>query len=209
MNAASEFAASFQEPHVILGLRLLPLSLGRYRLLKRFDCPFVADETRDVGLKELTNELFFALLVCGLPCREFVELIQSPNLKRHLKKWGRKVDKIIARDKHFSILEKIEAFKKYLADGSEIPWKILFKNDNSEASPTHWSSSISVTLRSKLGWTDDKIEEDPLSEAMADYFKFMEGEGVVKLVDPLAYEEMERIGRANAAALEKIFGGKL
>lgn len=209
MNPAAEFSAAFQEPHIILGLRLLPLSLGRYQLLKRFNCPFVSDEPEQVGLEKLTNDLFFALVICGLPCCEFAELAENGKLRRQLKRWGKRVRKFIDREKYFSILEKIEAFKRYLEQGSEVHWKVLFRQDNSETSPTHWSHSIEVTLRSKVGWTAEEIEEQPLTKAMQDFFKYMEGEGIVKLVDPDHYEAMQAEGRANAEALAKIFGGKL
>ena len=204
MSYTAEFQAAMPEPHVILGLRLRPLSLGRYRLLKRFDSPFVSDDVKELDLPTVTSELFFALVICGLPCREFADLETSGKLHRQLRRWGRRVRKYIKREKYFSILEKAEAFKRYLAEGSNVPWVIMEKQGNGEVSPTHWSHTIEVMLRSKAGWTLAEIEEEPLTKALADFFKYMESEGAVKLVDPDVYQQLKAEAAQNGAVFDAI-----
>ena len=163
MSIAAEFEAAMPEPHIILGLRLLPLSLGRYRLLKRFDCPFVSDDKKEIGLDVLNKELFFALLICGLSVAEFRALIDAPKrLAKEARRFGKAAGKIIKRDPHFNLLEHFAAFKRYLEEGSASPWVVVSRQDNSETSMAHWSSSIEVTLRSKVGWTEPEIDERPL-----------------------------------------------
>lgn len=203
MTNAAEFSAAFPEPQTILGLRLLPLSLGRYRLLKRFECPFVDDEKKEIGIKELNKELFFSLVICALPCDEFCQLLNTGKLRKELKRWGKKLEKIVNK-KGFSILESFAAFRRYLDDGSSVPWIVLSKQDNSETSMVHWSSSIEVTLRSKVGWTQKEIDENPLTKALADFFKYMESEGMVKLYDPAIYQDMQVEAKANGDAMENI-----
>lgn len=192
------------EPHVILGLRLLPLSLGRYRLLKRFDCPFVADDERSLDLEILTSELFFALAVCGFPCREFEEHVADGTLKDELAEWSALLTDQIASEKHFSIIEKAEHFKRYISEGSRIPWEILEKQTQCESSPTHWSLAIETTLMSKMGWTEEMIEERPLTKALSYFFKFMESEGAVKLVDPEVWAARQVEAQANGNALAEM-----
>lgn len=203
MNSAAEFQAAFPEPQSILGLRLLPLSLGRYRLLKRFDSPFVQDEEKNISLQEINKELFFALAVCGLSCDEFCFLLNNGKLKKELNRWGKKLKKIVSK-KGFNIFEHIESFRNFIAKGSEIPWVPLARQDMSEISQAHWSSSIESVLRSRVGWTAEEINEQPLTKALADYFKFLESEGVVKLYDHEVYQSVQAEAKANGEALEKI-----
>ena len=203
MNAA-EFTAACPEPHIILGLRLLPLSLGRYKLLKRFNSPFVSDDEIALDMKGMTEELFFALVICGLPCSEFVELENNGQLHRQLKRWGRRVNKYIKREKYFSILEKAEAFKRYLTESYELPWRVYEKETNNEVSPVHWSNAIEVVLMSKLNWTNEMVNEEPFIRALMHYFKFMESEGQVNLVSPEAYIEMQKQADENGRVFEAI-----
>jgi hypothetical protein len=133
-----------------------------------------------------------------------VELESNGGLQSQLKTWGELLADQIKGEKHFSILEKVEAFKRYLADGSSIPWVIMEKQGDAEVSPTHWSHTIEVMLRSKAGWTLPEIEEEPLTKALADFFKFMESEGAVKLVDPEVYAQMKIEAAQNGAVFESL-----
>ena len=154
MNAA-EFNAAMPEPHTILGVRLLPLSIGRYQLLKRFDSPFVADEKRELPVQEIIKELVFALVVCGLPCAEFNRLLNEPStmasrmfrfpvgLERECVRFGRNMQKIIARTKDFNIFNSIGQFKEYLDDAQSIPWHVS-RADGVE------SESVSYELKQTL-----------------------------------------------------------
>ena len=62
----------------------------------------------------------------------------------------------------------------------------------------HWSQGLEVVLRGELNWTGEEINEEPLSKAFADYFRWAENQGAVRLISP---EEIES-GKANAAAIE-------
>lgn len=207
MSNSAEFAPACPEPHFILGLRLLPLSLGRYRLLKRFNSPFVSDKEESIDLKTLTSELLLALVICGLSFSEFNKHIENGTLEKELVEWGLLLSDQIKNEKHFSILEKAEAFKHYLAEGSKIPWEILNKN-NEQASPTHWSQAVEVTLMSKVGWTMEQVDEEPLTRAWIYFFKYLESEGVVRLIDPDQYIVMQAEATANGDALKNFLGVK-
>lgn len=205
MPTAAQFEAAMPEPHTILGLRLLPLSLGRYQLLKRFDCPFVSDEQKEIGMEELNKELFFALLICGLSVDEFKFLSDHPNkLKKQARKFGKVAEKVIKRTKDFSLIQVFAQFRNFLDEGSKVPWMVLSCNNNAETSMVHWSGSIETALRSKIGWTQDEVNERPLTDALSIFFRYMESEGAVKLYDFDVYEEMQVEAKANGEAMEKI-----
>jgi hypothetical protein len=106
--------------------------------------------------------------------------------------------------KGFNLLEHFTAFQKYIADGSAIPWVVLSSQDNSATSMTHWSTSIESTLRSKVGWTQLEIEEQPMIKALQDFFKYLESEGMVHLYDFDTYEEIQVEAKSNGEAMEKI-----
>ncbi len=201
MNAA-EFKAALPEPHTILGLRLLPLSLGRYRLLKRFNCPFVEDDQADLSANRLCHELFFALVVCGLPVREFKRLLDTGRLQKECARFGKRARKEIRHRNGFSIFDELAHFKRYLDDGTAMPWKVIPRAAGIEAtSVSHWSHSVEVTLRSKIGWTVEEIDEESMAKALCDFFKYLESENAVSLVTHEDFAELEKVGGANADIL--------
>lgn len=211
MKVAAEFKAALPEPQVILGLRLLPLSIGRYRLLKRFDSPFVNEESVEIAadeasLKGLIGDLFFSLIICGLTVKEFEDAILLPDaLALQAELFLKNAQEIIDSTKDFNILEHINQFKSYLDEACALPWHIISASTNPSPSASHWSHSIEVILRAKLGWSELAIEEKPLSKAMADFYKYLEFEGSVVLVTHEDYAEMQALGDENAAALEAAF----
>lgn len=215
MNIAAEFQAALPEPRVILGVRLLPLSIGRYGLLKRFGSPFVEEQGVDFAdkqLAEITKELFFGLVICGLPVSEFKALLQTPRkLAREARRFGKNACNIIARTPRFSILESIKQFKAFLDEGSAMPWHPMPRtgtgNDGGE-SVSHWSHSIEVALRARAGWLQHEIDEEPLTKALADFFKLMESEGTVDLISLEDYAFFKKTGEDNARILLAFQEGK-
>ena len=73
---ADYFTAAIPEPWQILGLRLKSFSLGHYRILKRFKCAFVDDETSQVT----REDLIFGVLVCSMTPKEFMQLLNEGDL---------------------------------------------------------------------------------------------------------------------------------
>ena len=202
---AAEFQAALPEPRSILGVRLRPLSIGRYRLLKRFDSPFVAEEGRNVDtISDATKELFFALIVCGLGVQEFKDLLDSGKLGDECKRFGKHLRKQIKRAKGFNVIASFGEFQEYVLDSEEMPWVVLPTDNKGDVSATHWSHGVEVVLRSKLNWTKQEIDEEPLTKALNDYFKYMEGQGAVKLVTHEQFAQMELDGKENGEALEKM-----
>ena len=196
---ATIFQAAVPEPYRIFGLRLLPLSLGRYRLLKRFEVAFVAEGEATASMEDL----LLGVLICSMRCEEFKAGVERGewSVEAELRKWGKHIRKEIRRDKHFNLFEKFGLFKAYLDAGSEMP-RFLDEQPDRPTSGAHWSHSVEVTLRSELGYTTEDIEEGSLSKALADYFRWAEGQGLVRLVTKEQELEMEREAEANRVAFE-------
>jgi hypothetical protein len=196
---AAYFQAAIPEPYRIFGLRLLPLSLGRYRLLARFGCGFVAD-----GEVQATMEdLLLGVLICSMRVKQFMEFIESPEAVSELKPWGELVRKQIAQEEYFSLYAKIGLFRAYIDEASHVPqyWE---ETPEESASGAHWAQSLEVVLRGQLNYTEEEIEEGPLSKALSDCFKLAESQGQIRIMG----EEDLAGGAANAAALVQMLGGK-
>lgn len=168
---ADYFTAAIPEPWQILGLRLKSFSLGHYRILKRFKCAFVDDETSQVT----REDLIFGVLVCSMTPKEFMQLLNEGDLVGEAQKWGEKCGL-------FDLNEKAQLFKDYIDAHSVVP--PYWEGEEGKPSGAHWAQCVESTLRSKLGWTDEEIDTQPLSKAFADYFKQAENDGMIKLMTP-------------------------
>jgi hypothetical protein len=199
MDMQTIFQATIPEPFRILGLRLKPLSLGRYRLLNRFNCAFVAEGPATAGI----DDLLLGVLICSMGCNEFLEFYQSKSFAREIRKWSHRIvphswigalpwiGKWWRGRTGFNVLEKIALFQRYIKEGSEVP-KYFDESERETQSGAHWSHALEVTLRAELGWTADEVNEAPLVKALADYFKYAENQGSVRIMTPEDIEQGEK-----------------
>lgn len=197
---AAYFQAAIPEPFRILGVALKPLSLGRYRLLKRFGCGFVADSEQDAS----AGDLLLGLVICSSSVEEFLELATSHRLRKEVRRWARKVSpwpalgflpwvgKWWRKSRSFDVIEKMLLFKRYIAEGSATP-KYWDETEGGHQSGAHWSQSVEVVLRGELGWTSEEINEAPLTKALDDYFKWAENQGHVRLMTSDEIRETEEM----------------
>lgn len=207
MNAAAYISAAIPEPYRILGLRLLPFSLGRYRILRRLECAFVADEETNAG----PEDLIIGVIACSMTCRDFIAFAHAPSFHKEIRRWSRRICPlpvlgllpIIGKwwRKHFAfdLLQKADLFKRYLAQGSEMP-EYWILNDDSCGGTMHWSQGLDMALRSQLNWTDLEIEEEPLSKAFYAVLSLGEANGRIQMMT----EAEKESGKKNAEALAKM-----
>lgn len=201
---AQYFKSVLPVPYRIFGLQLLPLSLGRYRLLKRFGCPLVAESEVAVdagGISSSVWDLLLAVLICSMQVRDFCAFIESPERDAELARWGERIREEMANDPHFSVFSKFGLFRAYLDEGMEIPK--YFEEEESRGSGAHWAHNLEATLRSELGYSNEEIEEGPLGKALFDYYKHAENLGMVRL----ATEEDFKQGDANGSRLLELLKG--
>ncbi len=215
MNAAADFKAAIPEPYQVLGLRLLPLSVGRYRLLKRFNVAFVADGDASAEM----GDLILGVLICSMRCDEFLAFYESKEFTREVRRWASRIGanppwylrgkwgRVISctwigrhwRINHsFNFVEKMQLFQNYIKEAQEVP-EYAPTHTSDKSSTAHWSTLVEITLRSELNWTVEEINEAPLTKALCDYFKHLEHQGLVKIFDTSDIEE----GKRNAALLEE------
>src|ERR1035437_8151192 len=146
------FAKDIPEPFQILGLRLLPLSIGRYRRMARHGIGFVSEVTELADGKDL----LLGVLICSMTCRAWDELAVSGRLPQIIASWMRQINAappwymrhtfisasfIGARwrkNHSFDLLGKVRLFQTYVEAAQVVP-KFLRKNNDGGMSSDHWS----------------------------------------------------------------------
>jgi hypothetical protein len=204
--SASYFKAAIPEPYRILGLPLLPLSLGRYRILKRFDCGFVADGETRAGMADL----IIGVVVCSMRCDEFLAWADSPSFAKDIADWSARLaptpwlgrlpilGKLRRRrpDYSFNVVEKLSLFQNYISESSTLP-RYWYTESADSGAGQHWAQACETTLRSELGWTEEEINERPITKAIGDYFSMAESRGQIRIMTP---EEVAYIDQLEKAA---------
>lgn len=169
------------------------------------------------------KDLLLGVLICSMTCRAWDALIATQNLRQIISDWMRQIKaappwyltgrygRILAatrigrwwRSCHsFDLLAKSKLFQMYVEDAQRVP-KFLRKGNEGGMSVSHWSHNIEVVLRGELGWTREEIEERPLSNAIADYFKFMENQGLITILTDADFEEIRHNDEVMKKAMQE------
>ena len=193
------FTAAIPEPTIIFGVKLLPLSLGRYRLLHRFGCEFVSDKSETCDAESLITGIF----ICGMTCAEFLRIMDySEAFKVQTAILRDRILQEVESDEYFSLYEKFGLFRAYIADGSKAPPHFV-EMENENHGTSHWSQSLELTLRHELHYTEAEIDEGPMAKALADYFSWAESQGAVRLIHDGDLSGGEQNAEAFARAMKE------
>lgn len=208
------FKAAIPEPFQILGLKLKPLSLGRYRLLHRLGCAFVSDKESNAGIPDL----LLGVAVCSMRCDDALNSFETGEYFKFVSRWAKRINakppwylrgkygRILSatligkrwrKKNSFNFVEKMELFKNYVSEARQQP-EYVPVHTSDHVVTAHWSEATEIILRSELNWTEEEINEAPLSKAISDCLKYLEQQGMVRIFSD---DEIET-GRQNAAALE-------
>jgi hypothetical protein len=211
------FSRDIPEPFQILGLKLLPLSIGRYRRMARHGVGFVSETKATAD----GADLLLGVLICSMKCREWDEIAASGDIAKIISDWMRQIKaappwylrgkygKILSalwlgrhwRKHHsFDFLQKVTLFQRYIEDAQKIP-KFLRKNEGGGMSACHWTQNIEVTLMGELNWRHEDIEERPMSKALSDYFKHLENQGLITILTDADFNQIHNNDAAIAKAI--------
>lgn len=188
-NVSNEFLENIlPAPFTVLGKRLKPFSIGRAILLQRFDCYPVTD----------FEKLITAVVICSRPCKEVLDALADPWLSVKLRLWSFRLGK-------FDPMAKIVFFNQYLRAYSSCPDTFSvdsFEEDSIPGAP--FLQHMRVVLRSEIGWTQEEIDEAPLSQAYWDYFTYWELKDRVRIVDMEHDFERSLVESANEKHEERL-----
>lgn len=219
-----EFSHILPPLPVICGRRLLPLSIGRYRRMKRQNIAFVSDTYTTAT----AGDLLQAVLICSMTCAEYDAFITDPTCGPEIERWAKRIgllppryldwpiiggwinrivgeevtQKRAERDAAY-ILNEIQRFQEYIVEAQRIP--NYTRKENEPARQTlHWSNSIELHLRSEQNWTSHEIDETPLNKALTDYFGYAEAHGLISILTDEDLAMAEANGKALRAAMEQM-----
>lgn len=198
-------SACIPDTYTVLGLRLKPLSLGHYLLMRRYGCAYSSDVETDIGFSDLVT----AVLICSMTFEECVDFFALPkvpffsmeNLKTfgqawylsnklggagyEIRMWGNTFAKQIRRRKGFNILNEAKTFQKYIMEGSQMPFYYDGDNKTDKPSGAHWSVALHSFLLTK--YSESEALNIPLRQAFIQYCKWAEEQGAIELFQD--YEE--------------------
>lgn len=173
---------------VILGVRLKPLSLGHYMLMKRLNVGYATDTEAKVGFEDFV----LALLICGQTYEEFCEFLERDDLIKALEREAKAMKRRINKEQNFNLFSKMGMFQKYLEEGTQMPLYWEGDNKSEKESGAHWSQTLFTTAVSELGYTRTQALNVPLVQLFNDFFKYAESNGAIELMR----EEEEELVKA-------------
>ena len=144
------------DPPVIMGLQMLPLTLGHTVLLESIDCPFYT-----ATKKEVTNQdLIISAIICSKPWQEVKKMITSKDesLINDALEWGKNAD--------CNWAEASRMFTQYLIDYIQGPeyWKTSGENKK-----LSWQHVVAWCLQHYGGYTKEQAWNEPVCDALWNY----------------------------------------
>jgi hypothetical protein len=191
MNHAAYYQAAVPEPHVILGLRLLPFSLGHRILLARIGSAFYSGG--EVSYDDLASSVF----ICAHTWQENIASLQDPvGTGKFMHLWQKSIFGTgllfslgLKKPTTISIAEKAAAFRAYQKAGETFP---DFKYEPGEALDCPIEQIVKATLLSKTNISEAELMDRSWSLCLWDYVTIKAIDGEVMFVDSAKYEAAQR-----------------
>lgn len=161
MQDAAFIEAAEPRPRRVLGLKLLPFSIGHFILLQRHESVFVNQDAGEVGIEDL----LLAVLICSQTYKESKRSLGSRWLKWFVKFWGWRCRKL-------DILGEIRSLWDYMEDQSKTP-EILRSENPGGGGGMPCISTLRVFLMADLHIPPSEIVDYPILLAQWDFYAFM------------------------------------
>lgn len=167
MNCAVFYRAALPEPHTILGLRLLPFSLGHRIILGRIESAFL--DGSPIGYEDLAMAVF----ICSRTYEEGSASLSDPDLPRAMGTWARRLTGrahwwnrllISAKLKRPTLIEldaKAEAFRSYLDLALEEPAYSFEDDADGSTIDCPWPQLLKVRLMRDMGFSEIEVLNRP------------------------------------------------
>lgn len=161
------FRALRPEPVRVLGVDLLPFSLGHAIHLKRFEAYPVMTPP----------DLLLALLVCSCRFDDLPAVLGDRWLPVKMKLWG-------WTHRNWDFALKMQAFHDYVSAGSLGP--DIYEKDQHESMElpgAPWLAHLKTVLMAELGYSRTEVLNTPYGECLWDYYTHWENRKQVDIVD--------------------------
>jgi len=193
-NIANFFSAAVPEPHTILGLRLLPFSLGHRILLKRINSGFLSDG------KITFNDLVSSVFICAHSWKENIDALHNHQLTdEFMHRWQRALFGQTGWKYYLGLRqpvipdleEKAKAFNEYLQDGESHPG-YRFEPGGELDCPIE--QIVKVTLLSQTSLTEAELMDRSWSLCLWDYLTLKAIAGEIDFADETEIDELIKVG---------------
>lgn len=178
----------------VLGLRLVPFTVGHARLLDRLEL----DEINDGA------GCLLAAKLCSMPADQAEAWVTSRflGLRMILLAWPRWRMMRSAAE----VNEGVRVFGQYLEESTKVP---SFVGTGESGSPlgTPFAQHLRSVLLSRLGYTPEQVDRTPYLQAMWDYIAHMESEGRIEIPKDVSDDEEAALFAQADALLAKVKNG--
>lgn len=206
MKPADIFKAVAPDRWQILGLKLIPFSLGHLVLLHRFDSAFIGGDPDPNPFTDLA----LAVFICSRTYEQALDDLNDPTLSREMHRWARKCTGKTwwRKGKPIDLALKWSLFEQYLAEGD---WTPVYQTDSNRTRTVGlpFVQSVRVKLQSSFGMSDREIFNRPWSLCKADYFTLCDMQGIITIWDDHAQAELKRLRDLAAAVEERLGRGEM
>lgn len=180
----------------VLGLRLVPFTVGHARLLDRIEL----DEVNDGA------SCLLAAKLCSMPADEAERWIASRFLGLRMillafgrGRWMRSADEVN---------KAVKVFAEYLDESTRVP-VYRSKGEPGERLGTPFAQHLRAVLMAKLGYRPSEIDRTPYLQAMWDYISHMEAEGLITVDEGVTDEQEVALFAQADALLARVKEGKI
>lgn len=176
MQDAAFIEAAEPRPHRVLGLELLPFSIGHFILLQKHESVFVSQSGGTIGIEDL----LLAVLICSQSYEDAKKSLTSRWLKWFVKYWG-------WRSRKLNIFEEAKGLKEYMAELEKTP-DVVRSESKGDGGGMPWICTLRVFLMADLHMTNAEIMDYPLVLAQWDFYAFQALRGNDQTVSPVLEE---------------------
>jgi len=161
----------------VLGLRLVPFTVGHARLLDRIEL----DEINDGA------SCLLAAKLCSMPSGEAERWINSRFLGLRMVALAFGRGRLMRSADEVN--KAVRVFGEYLDESTRIPVYESKGEGEGRKLGTPFAQHLRAVLLSKLGYSPDKVDRTPYLQAMWDYIGHMEAEGLISVDEGLTDDQ--------------------
>lgn len=190
MKEAPYHAAAEPERFTVLGIRLLPFSIGHFFLLQRTGNAFAmvqSDGKWEFAGEPSYEHLAIAVLICCQRYEDALDSFADPRTARRMVEWEARLAGRgwltrfgLRRPKLIDLAKQSALFREYIGDGSHIP---CHRSDAQGSAPCPLVHGLWAWLTG-LGFDDSTILNRGFWRSLQQYYLAKGLEGAIELQDP-------------------------
>lgn len=183
----------------VLGLKLLPFTLGHSMLLKCAKSQFILgdiESLKALPVKSMIVELVFAVLVCSTTYEDFKKEIHEGTLQTELQQYVNDLTAGVEKAKSFCLLLEVSKFINYIKSGTTAPlYRVLNDNKNNvKTNPVEPEEAVISTLMTECGYSRNECLTLPLTETLSAYILYAYKQGTIELISKEVFELEQKLG---------------